>query len=356
MTTDGRAPYRAVLTHGFVVDGQGKKMSKSAGNVVAPQDIIKQHGAEILRLWVAAQDYQEDLRISSQILTQLVEAYRKIRNTCRYLLSNVYDFDPHNPAHQVEVSRLPELDRWALLRFNNLIRRIRTGYETFDFRQIVHELDYFCSVDMSATYLDILKDRLYTFRPDSPLRRGSQMVLFRIVTGLAQLMAPILSFTAEDVWDAVPGRDPSPEDSVHLSTFPEPVALPDEAELDANWKQLLAIRTVVLSALEEQRREKVIGSSLEARVVLNVIPSLRRFLEAYEHELPTLFIVSQVVVHPTETPSGEQRLVSDDALGMSVNVVKAEGEKCERCWNYRDTVGSAPEHPTLCDRCLEAVA
>ena len=356
VTTDGRAPYRAVLTHGFVVDGQGKKMSKSAGNVVSPQDVIKQHGAEILRLWVAAQDYQEDLRISSQILTQLVEAYRKIRNTCRYLLSNVYDFDPHNPAHQVEVSQLPELDRWALLRFNNLIRRVRTGYETFDFRQIVHELDYFCSVDMSATYLDILKDRLYTFRPDSPLRRGSQMVLFRIVTGLAQLMAPILSFTAEDVWDAVPGREPSPEDSVHLSTFPEPVALPDEAELDANWKQLLAIRTVVLSALEEQRREKVIGSSLEARVVLNVVPSLRRFLEAYECELPMLFIVSQVVVHPTETSSGEQRLVSDDALGMSVNVVKAEGEKCERCWNYRDTVGSAPEHPTLCDRCLEAVA
>ena len=164
MTTDGQAPYRAVLTHGFVVDGQGKKMSKSAGNVMAPQDLIKQHGAEILRLWVAAQDYQEDLRISSQILKQLVEAYRKIRNTCRYLLSNVYDFDPHNPAHQVEISQLPELDRWALLRFNNVIRRVRQGYEEFDFRQIVHELDYFCSVDMSATYLDILKDRLYTFR------------------------------------------------------------------------------------------------------------------------------------------------------------------------------------------------
>ena len=204
VTTDGRAPYRAVLTHGFVVDGQGKKMSKSAGNVVAPQDVIKQHGAEILRLWVAAQDYQEDLRISSQILKQLVEAYRKIRNTCRYLLSNVYDFDPHK--HHVEISRLPELDRWALLRFNNLIRRVRKGYEEFDFRQIVHELDYFCSVDMSATYLDILKDRLYTFPPDSPLRRGSQMVLFQIVTGLARLMAPILSFTAEEVWDAVPGK------------------------------------------------------------------------------------------------------------------------------------------------------
>ena len=355
VTTDDQAPYRAVLTHGFVVDGQGKKMSKSAGNVVAPQDVIKQHGAEILRLWVAAQDYQEDLRISSQILTQLVEAYRKIRNTCRYLLSNVYDFDPHNPAHQVEVSQLPELDRWALLRFNNLISQVRKGYETFDFRQIVHELDYFCSVDMSATYLDILKDRLYTFKPDSPLRRGSQIVLFRIVTGLARLMAPILSFTAEDVWDAVPGREASPEDSVHLATFPEPLAIPDEAQLDANWKQLLAIRAVVLSALEEQRREKIIGSSLEARVVLNVVPVLHEFLQAYERELPALFIVSQVVLHLTENPAGERRLASDETLGMSVNVVKAEGEKCERCWNYRASVGSVPEHPTLCDRCIEAV-
>lgn len=356
VTTDGQAPYRAVLTHGFVVDGQGKKMSKSAGNVVSPQDVIKQHGAEILRLWVAAQDYQEDLRISSQILTQLVEAYRKIRNTCRYLLSNVYDFDPHNPAHQVEVSQLPELDRWALLRFNNLISQVRKGYETFDFRQIVHELDYFCSVDMSATYLDILKDRLYTFAPDSPLRRGSQMVLFRIVTGLARLMAPILSFTAEDVWDAVPGREPSADDSVHLSHFPEPAVILDEAELDANWKRLLAIRTVVLSALEQQRREKIIGSSLEARVVLHVMPALHEFLQAYERELPTLFIVSQVVLHANGNPAGERHLVSDEVLGMSVNVVKAEGEKCERCWNYRDTVGSAPEHPTLCDRCIEAVA
>ena len=353
VTTDGQAPYKAVLTHGFVVDGQGKKMSKSAGNVVAPQDVIKQHGAEILRLWVAAQDYQEDLRISSQILTQLVEAYRKIRNTCRYLLSNVYDFDPHK--HQVEVSQLPELDQWALLRFNNLIDHVRQGYETFDFRQIVHELDYFCSVDMSATYLDILKDRLYTFRADSPLRRGSQMVLFQIVTGLARLMAPILSFTAEDVWDAVPGRELSPEDSVHLATFPEAVAIPDEAELNANWKRLLAIRAVVLAALEEQRREKIIGSSLEARVVLNVVPALHEFLQAYEHELPALFIVSQVVLHLTENPAGERQLASDEALGMSVNVVKAEGEKCERCWNYRASVGGAPEHPTLCDRCIEAV-
>ena len=372
VTTDGRAPYRAVLTHGFVVDGQGKKMSKSAGNVVAPQDVIKQHGAEILRLWVAAQDYQEDLRISSQILKQLVEAYRKIRNTCRYLLSNVYDFDPHNPAHQVEISQLPELDRWALLRFNNLIRRVRKGYEEFDFRQIVHELDYFCSVDMSATYLDILKDRLYTFPPDSPLRRGSQMVLFQIVTGLARLMAPILSFTSEEVWDALPGKKTSEEDSIHLSTFPEAVALPDEADLEDKWEQLLDIRTAVLSALEQSRRDKVIGSSLEARVVLKADHSMYQLLDEYygTEELATLCIVSKIDLIAVESlpPLDDDidNLIENkernteggfnhDELRIAINVVKAEGEKCERCWNYRASVGSAPEHPTLCDRCIEAV-
>ena len=369
VTTDGHAPYRAVLTHGFVVDGQGKKMSKSAGNVVAPQDVIKQHGAEILRLWVAAQDYQEDLRISPQILTQLVEAYRKIRNTCRYLLSNVYDFDPHN--HHVEVSQLPELDRWALLRFNNLIRQVRKGYEIFDFRQIVHELDYFCSVDMSATYLDILKDRLYTYRADSPLRRGSQMVLFRIVTGLARLMAPILSFTAEEVWDALPGREASPEDSVHLATFPVSEELPDEVQLEGNWEQLLAIRVAVLGVLEQSRRDKVIGSSLEARVVLKARESMYSFLQYYgTEELATLCIVSKVDLIAVESLPPEdndidnliensglntERGFNHDGLGIAVNVVKAEGEKCERCWNYRDFVGRASAHPTLCERCIEAL-
>ena len=279
VTTDGRAPYRAVLTHGFVVDGQGKKMSKSAGNVVAPQDVIKQHGAEILRLWVAAQDYQEDLRISSQILKQLVEAYRKIRNTCRYLLSNVYDFDPHNPAHQVEISQLPELDRWALLRFNNLIRRVRKGYEEFDFRQIVHELDYFCSVDMSATYLDILKDRLYTFpsglTPATGIANGP--VSNRHGTGPAHGPHPEL-YLGRSVGRHCPERKHLRRIQSTFRPFPKPVALPDEADLEAKWEQLLAIRTAVLSALEQSRRDKVIGSSLEARVVLKADHSMYQLL------------------------------------------------------------------------------
>lgn len=358
VTTDGSAPYRAVLTHGFVLDGKGKKMSKSAGNVVAPQDVIKQNGAEILRLWVAAQDYQEDLRISPQILKQLIEGYRKIRNTCRYLLSNIYDYDPSNPSHQIEIDQLPELDRWALMRLNKLIHNVRQGYDEFDFRQIVHELDYFCSVDMSATYFDILKDRMYTFPKNSPLRRGSQMVLYTIVTSLAQLMAPILSFTAEDVWDVLPGKNTEQEakPSVHLETFPDVVPIKDQEALEAQWKELLAIRTLVLSALEQQRREKVIGSSLEAQVVLHASPDRARFLQRYEQDLPTLFIVSQVTVEEVETISADGSLAVDSSLGVSVNVTKADGEKCERCWNYRPTVGVHSEHPTLCDRCVEAVS
>ncbi len=369
VTTDGRAPYRAVLTHGFVVDGHGKKMSKSAGNVVSPQDVIKQHGAEILRLWVAAQDYQEDLRISPHILDQLVEAYRKIRNTCRYLLGNVYDFEPENPAHQIAIEHLPELDRWALLRFNNVIRNVRNGYEEFNFRQIVHELDYFCSVDLSATYLDILKDRLYTFPKNSPVRRGSQMVLFRIVTGLARLMAPILSFTAEDVWDVLPsGRDKasSSDDSVHLSTFPEPVSLDNQEALEARWKELLAIRTAVLLVLERNRQEKIIGSSLEARVVVKALPERHKFLQRDEKDLPMLCIVSQVTLSEVaglpDTPDGKEGMGVDaqggqnvSELGMNIRVEKITDPKCERCWNYRPSVGSDTRHPTLCDRCLEAV-
>jgi len=358
VTTDSSAPYRAVLTHGFVVDGQGKKMSKSAGNVVAPQNVIKQYGAEILRLWVAAQDYQEDLRISEQILKQLAEAYRKIRNTCRYLLSNIYDYDPLNPSHQIEIDQLPELDRWALMRLNKLNHSVRQGYHEFAFRQIVHELDYFCSVDMSATYLDILKDRLYTFPKESPLRRGSQMVLFKIVTSLAQLMAPILSFTAEDVWDVLPGKTKEQQTagSVHVATFPEVLALQDSEGLEAQWKELLAIRTLVLGALEQQRRDKVIGSSLEARVVLQATPDRHTFLQRYEHDLPTFFIVSQVILSKCESISSEGHLAADATLGISVDVAKAEDEKCERCWNYRPTVGAHAEHPTLCERCVEAVS
>ena len=353
VTTDDKAPYNAVLTHGFVVDGQGKKMSKSAGNVVAPQDVIKQSGAEILRLWVAAQDYQEDLRISPDILSQLVEQYRKIRNTCRFLLSNLYDFEP--AVHRVAYDHLSELDRWALVRLGHLNTNVRQAYQDFDFRQIVHELDYFCSVDMSSVYLDILKDRLYTFRADSPARRASQTVLHEVLVALTKLMAPILSFTAEEIWRMLPDKARGEErPSVHLAVFPEAALQPDTAALKERWERLLYIRTIVQGALEMQRREKVIGSSLEARVILQAAPPTYDFLQAYEGDLPALFIVSQVSLTRVASIPLEGHLLSDTS-GFAVDVSKADGKKCERCWNYRAAVGTYADHPTLCDRCVEAI-
>ena len=353
VVTDHRAPYKSVLTHGFVLDGQGKKMSKSAGNVVAPQDVIKQSGAEILRLWVSAQDYRDDVRISQEILNQLVEVYRKIRNTCRFMLSNLYDFIPD--AHRVPFDQLPELDRWALLKLYNLVETVKKSYEDFDFRQVIHELDYFCTVYMSAVYLDILKDRLYTFRPNSDLRRGSQTVLFDIVVALAKLMAPMLSFTAEEIWRTLPERlekvtrvlAGASKASVHLSQFPEALPQRQDLVLAQRWEVLLEVRVAAQAALEDQRREKVIGSSLEADIQIHANPEKYEFLKRYEADLPTILIVSRVELREVHTLP-----LKPDFL---VVVSKSKSQKCERCWNYRDAVGKDVIHPTLCDRCVEAV-
>jgi isoleucyl-tRNA synthetase len=343
VTTDDRAPYDAVLTHGFVLDGQGKKMSKSAGNVVAPQDVIKQSGAEILRLWVSAQDYREDLRISNEILNQLIEAYRKIRNTCRFLLSNLYDFDP--ALHTVPYDRLPELDRWALMRLGELIPRVTNAYEEFEFHSIFHALNNFCSVDMSAIYLDILKDRLYTFHKDSPLRRSSQTVLLEIVVALTKLMAPILSFTAEEIWRMLPGKA-NDTLSVHMSALPKANARWADTALSERWAKLLASRQSVQGVLEAARRDKVIGASLEAVVTLEAGKDEYDFLKQYETDLPSLYIVSHVVM---KKATG----LAADTVRVGVSV--SHRNKCERCWNYREAVGMDKEHPTLCDRCLEAI-
>jgi isoleucyl-tRNA synthetase len=343
VTTDGRAPYDAVLTHGFVLDGQGKKMSKSAGNVVAPQDVIKQSGAEILRLWVSAQDYREDLRISNEILNQLIEAYRKIRNTCRFLLSNLYDFDP--AVHAVPFDQLPELDRWALIRLGELIPRVTKAYEDFEFHAIFHALNNFCSVDMSAVYLDILKDRLYTFHKESPLRRSSQTVLLEIVVALTKLMAPILSFTAEEIWRMLPEKAQDAP-SVHLSALPNTNIRWADTALAERWGRLLASRQSVQAALESARRDKVIGASLEAAVTLEAGESEYALLKQYEADLPSLYIVSEVGLKQAS------RLISD---AVRVGVSASTRKKCERCWNYREAVGLDQDHPTLCERCLEAI-
>jgi isoleucyl-tRNA synthetase len=359
VTTDRLAPYKAVLTHGFVVDGQGKKMSKSAGNVVAPQDVIKQSGAEILRLWVAAQDYREDLRISQEILNHLIEAYRKIRNTCRFLLSNLYDFDA--AQHRVPYGQLPELDRWALTRLGGLANRIRLDYEAFEFHAVFHELNNFCSVDMSAVYLDILKDHLYTFRKEDLSRRSSQTVMLEILVVMTKLMAPILSFTAEEIWRMLPesARGDQQVFSVHLAPFPEIDSHWIDPQLQQNWNDiLLHIRRLVFGKLEEKRRDRIIGSSLEAKVILyaqRASPAKYDFLKPYEGLLQPLFIVSQVVLIGVDQLPMKADNLHDLAEGLEVEVVKAVGKKCERCWNYREAVGKDTTHPTLCDRCLEAI-
>jgi isoleucyl-tRNA synthetase len=354
VVTDRRAPYKAVLTHGFVLDGQGKKMSKSAGNVVVPQDVIKQSGAEILRLWASAQDYREDLRISPEILNHLIEAYRKIRNTCRFLLSNLYDFDPAND--RIPYEQLPELDRWALHRLSELIPRVRKSYDDFEFHTIFHAINNFCSVDLSAVYLDILKDRLYTFRADSPLRRGSQTVLFDIVMALTKLIAPVLSFTADEIWRALrPQLGEGGHKSVHLAMFPEANPQWADEKLAQRWEYLLSVRTVVQAALEWKRKDKAIGASLEAKVTLRAVPEKHSLLLKYEQDLLSLFIVSQVELQKTSELSFENSLALDTSLEISVDIDKADGLKCERCWNYRPAVGTFKDHPTLCDRCVEAV-
>ncbi|TKS58012.1 MAG: isoleucine--tRNA ligase [Nitrospira sp.] len=359
VTTDRRAPYKAVLTHGFVVDGQGKKMSKSAGNVVAPQDVIKQSGAEILRLWVAAQDYREDLRISQEILNHLIEAYRKIRNTSRFLLSNLYDFDPFK--HRVPYEQLPELDRWALMRLGGVIGRIKQDYEEFEFHGVFHELNNFCSVDLSSVYLDILKDRLYTFKKDDPSRRSSQTAMLDILVAMTKLMAPVLSFTADEIWRMLPvaafsGKHPT---SVHLSALPEidPNWFSDP-ELSQRWDDLLHVRSKVQSKLEEKRRDRVIGSSLEAKVILyaqRASPAQYGSLKRYERQLQALFIVSQVELIGVDQLPMKADNLHDLEEGLEIEVVKAVDKKCERCWNYREAVGQDATHPTLCDRCLEAI-
>jgi isoleucyl-tRNA synthetase len=344
VVTDHRAPYKTVLTHGFVLDGHGMKMSKSAGNVVAPQDVIKQSGAEILRLWVSAQDYRDDLRISPEILAHLIEAYRKIRNTCRFLLSNLYDFDSKN---RIPYEQLPELDRWALHRLSELILRVRKSYDDFEFHTIFHALNNFCSVDLSAVYLDILKDRLYTFRADSSLRRGSQTVFFEVVVAMTKLMAPVLSFTAEEIWRTLAAQQGKylGVSSVHLSLFPESHAQWQDAALAQRWERLLDYRVQVQGVLEGSRRDKTIGSSLEAAVELQADADIYKFLHPYQEDLPALFIVSQV----TLIASGEGN------IPLAIAATKSSFAKCERCWNYREAVGENSTHPTLCDRCLKAV-
>lgn len=376
VATRDQAPYKAVLTHGFVVDGEGRKMSKSAGNVISPQEVIARYGAEVLRLWVAAEDYREDMKISQEILTRLTEAYRRIRNTCRFLLGNLCDFDPSSQL--VYYQDMEEIDRYIMQRLNLLVARVRESYDQYLFHPVFHALHNFCAVDLSALYLDILKDRLYTFAANSKARRSGQTAMYHILSVLVRLMAPVLSFTAEEVWQHMPKAGDSAE-SVHLALLPEVNPEWQDDALAREWDTILAVRAGASKGLEMLRANKEIGNSLEARIILDSPEPLYQFLKKKESLLPSLFIVSQVEVKLATGPESYGPRPLDQAAGYGLQYdplahtisgiitvpnypdlyaqfLRAKGDKCERCWNYSETVGREPAHPTICHRCVAALA
>ena len=344
----GVAPYKAVCTHGWVVDAQGKTMHKSLGNGIAPEEVTDKFGADILRLWVASSDYHSDIRISNDILKQLSEVYRKIRNTARYILGNLYDFNPDTDS--VADDQLHELDRWALARMDEVAKECNEGYEEFDFHQVYHAIHNFCTIDLSNFYLDIIKDRLYVEKPDSISRRAAQTAIYRILRDMTLVFAPILAFTCEEIWANLPkSSDHNPEACV-FNEMPKGKAGDETAEFMAKWERIRKIRDEVNKALENARNQKTIGKSLEAQVTLKADGELYAFLKENEAVLEPVFIVSKVVLE-----QGAVAQTTAETEGLEVTVSKAHGEKCERCWAYSDTVGKDEKHPTLCARCAAII-
>lgn len=341
LTTHGRPPFREVLTHGFLIDLEGRKMSKSVGNVISPQDVVKESGAEILRLWVAASDYSEELRVSKEILTRIVDTYRKLRNTCRILVANLYDFNP--ATDMVPLERMDPVDRYALGRYAVAASKILRAYEEYDFPTVYQTLNSLATVDLSAFYIDVTKDRMYTFAAKSPSRRSAQTAMYRIADGMARLFAPVLPMTADELWRWMPGARAT---SVHLEEFPNVSGLVD-SDLMASWDRLLKVRDVVNAALEEKRKAKVIGNSLGARVSLSASGPTAALLKEYEAHLPMLFIVSEIAL--TLAPT-------DGADELRVEVEKASGVKCDRCWRFVPSIRSEPDWAGICDRCVDALA
>jgi len=335
----GEPPYKSVLSHGWVVDGEGRKMSKSLGNVIAPEEIIRQYGADILRLWVSSADFTSDIHLSSDILQQLAEVYRKIRNTCRFLLGNCFDFDPDRQS--IEYTELRELDRWALCRLSDLVRRVTKAYEEYEFHLLFHALHNFCVLDLSNFYLDILKDTLYCENADSLARRSAQTAMAVILETLTLLISPILTFTAEELWQILPGKRPV---SVQLSDWPLPDPRWRDDELNRRWEILLKVREEVTRALEQARKEKIIGGSLEAAVSLWADDNLYPLLNDYRGFLASLFIVSEAELHPGEERPAEGALPGV-GLDLHIKVTRAPGDKCPRCWVYSDS------KEELCPRC-----
>jgi isoleucyl-tRNA synthetase len=339
--TRGRAPFREVLTHGFIVAEDGRKMSKSLGNSIEPQDIIKDSGAEIIRLWVAMVDYREEVRLGKQILARVIEAYRKIRNTLRYLLSNLFDFDP--AKHMMPLDRMEEVDRFALARYGTAGLTVLKAYEAYDFPTIFQAINQFTTVDLSAFYADVSKDRLYTFAAASAERRSAQTALYVIADGLTRLLAPILPVTADELWRHLPGtRDAS----VHLAEFPRDLEALLNPALNERWERLMRIRDEVNRALEAERQAKTIGNALGARVTLRASGDDAALLNQYRDDLPMLFIVSAVQV--------EASAAGRDTL--AIEVTRADGEKCPRCWRFVRSLSQASGAEGVCDRCADALS
>jgi isoleucyl-tRNA synthetase len=349
------SPYRGVVTHGWTLDEQGRPMSKSLGNALYPIEICEKWGADLLRLWVGSVEYQADVKMSERVMTQLSEAYRKIRNTFRFALGNLSDFNPSRDA--LSNDRLEEFDRWMLDRTAELVTKCREWYAGYEFHRVYHAIHDYCVVDLSAFYFDVLKDRLYTKAPKSKSRRSAQTAVWKITSALVRLIAPVLVFTSEEIWKYLPKPQGEPE-SIHVSLFPESQVLACGLDKDAfeKWARLAQVRSAVLVALEQARAAKIIGGGLEAKVYLHAGPKaegLQKLLEEKKSVLPALFIVSQVEVTPSAIPASIQ---AESIPELSMKIEHAEGAKCERCWNYSTHVGENPRYPTVCERCIEALA
>ena len=337
----GSAPYKAVCTHGWVVDGEGKAMHKSLGNGMSPDEVTDKYGADILRIWVASSDYHADIRISQDILKQLSDAYRKIRNTARFILSNLGDFNPDTDS--VSVEKLDGIDKWAMARMDEIIEKCKAAYDKFDFHIVYSTMRDFCTIDLSNFYLDILKDRLYVEKADSESRRAAQTVIYNILRTMTLYLAPVISFTAEEIWGYMPRSEKDDAESVFFNKLPEKSGVSADEEFMEKWEKIDELRDIVNKALEEARGQKLIGKSLEAKVTLNCGRDWYEFAKSVENDLVAAFIVSAVSVEKSEFD------------GVDVKVEVAPGEKCERCWTHSDTVGKCAEHPTLCARCAEIV-
>jgi isoleucyl-tRNA synthetase len=355
--TRALAPYRRVITHGFVVAEDGRKMSKSIGNSIEPQEIVKQHGADVLRLWVALVDYKEEQRLGKEILARVVEAYRKLRNTLRYLLQNLYDFNP--ATDMVAPEKAHDVDRYILARYAEVAKKVLASYDAFEYTPIVQAVTQFAIVDLSAFYLDVSKDRLYTFGAASDARRSAQTAMYFMVDGLVRLLAPILTMTTDELWRALPNRK---EDSVHLADFPATAALDRmlDPALTQRWATLIEVRNVVNQALETQRKAKVIGAPLEAHVTLEASGALLDLLRAHEADLPMLFITSQASLKARTGEGAGAGTDSEAGANVSeavtVSVARADGVKCQRCWRYVPEVSPDPAFEGICSRCVDALA